>query len=98
MVRNILLVAGWPTHIASRASELDPIRSAFNQPFAAPSTAEFAFRREGDQTAVTGSTSGRGNILEQAVWLVPHRDRLTGGHSEQGLGNLESIAESAARK
>ena len=54
---------GRMTIIESRPSDLIRIDLEFMKPFPATSVAEFSFKPEGDQTAVTWSMSGKNNFM-----------------------------------
>ena len=88
---------GRATITESRPNELISIKLEFVKPFAATNTAEFAFKPEGDQTAVTWSLAGRNNFSAKAVGLVMDMDERVGEDFEQGLANLKSVTEMAAQ-
>jgi hypothetical protein len=88
---------GRTTITESRPSELIRIRLEFEKPFRATNTAEFAFKPEGQRTAVTWSLIGRSNFMMKAMGLFMNMDRMIGGDFEQGLAQLKSVAEGASR-
>jgi hypothetical protein len=65
---------GRMTIVESRPSELVRIELQFLKPFAATNTAEFTFKPEGEQTAVTWSMYGHNNFVARAVGLVMNMD------------------------
>ena len=60
------------------------------KPFAGTSTSEFAFKPEGNQTAVTWSTSGHDNFIAKAMCLFVNMDKMLGGDMEKGLAQMKS--------
>jgi uncharacterized protein YndB with AHSA1/START domain len=88
---------GRMTITESRPNELIRIRMEFLKPFAATSTAEFTFRPQGNQTAVTWTMEGTNNFMAKAVHLVMNMDRMIGGQFEKGLAAMKSVAEAASR-
>jgi len=89
---------GRMTMVESRPSDLIRIKLEFLKPMAGTSTAEFAFKPDGDRTAVTWSMSGTNNFLAKAMCLVVNMDRMIGGQFEKGLADLKAIAEAAAKQ
>jgi len=86
---------GRMTITESRPNELVRIKLEFMKPFAATNTAEFTFKPEGDQTAVTWSMFGRNNFIGKAVRLVMNMDKTLGGEFDKGLAAMKSVAEAA---
>ena len=89
---------GRMTIIESRPSELIRIKMEFFKPFAGISTAEFTFKPEGNQTAVTWSMSGKNNFMAKAIHLFMNMDRMIGGQFEKGLASMKSIVETAPKQ
>src|SRR6059036_3921246 len=67
---------GRMTLTESRPSDLIRIRLEFLKPFAATSTAEFAFKPEGNQTIVTWRMAGKNNFMAKAVHLFMDMDKM----------------------
>jgi carbon monoxide dehydrogenase subunit G len=88
---------GRTTITESRPTELITIKLEFVRPFAGTSTAEFAFKPQGDQTAVTWSLEGKNNFMAKAVGLFMNMDKMIGGDFETGLASLKSVTESEAK-
>jgi hypothetical protein len=86
---------GRMTIIESRPSEVIRIKLEFFKPFAATNTAEFTFKPEGNQTAVTWSMFGEKNFMAKAVHLFMNMDKMIGGQFEKGLASMKSIVEGA---
>ena len=88
---------GRMTLTESRPSELVRINLEFLKPFAGTSTAEFTFKPEGNQTAVTWSMTGKVNFMAKVVHLFMDMDRMIGGNFEMGLAQLKSVVEAAPK-
>jgi len=89
---------GRMTITESRPGELVRIRLEFLKPFEAASTAEFAFKAEGDKTAVTWSMEGKNSFICKAVSLFMNMDKMLGGEFEKGLAQMKSVVEAAPRR
>jgi hypothetical protein len=46
---------------------------------------------------VTWSLTGRNNFMVKAIGLFMNMDRMIGGDFEQGLAQMQSVAEAASR-
>jgi len=90
--------AGRMTITESRPSELIRIKLEFLKPFAAVNTTEFAFKSDGNQTAVTWNMTGTNNFIAKAFCMFMNMDKMVGGDFEKGLTQLKSVAEAAAKK
>jgi hypothetical protein len=88
---------GRMTITESRPNELIRFRLDFVKPFAGTNTAEFTFKPQGDQTAVTWSMSGRQNFVTKAICMFMDMDKMVGGQFEQGLAQMKSVAEAASK-
>ena len=86
------------TIVESRPNDLIRINLEFFRPFAATNVAEFTFRPEGDQTAVTWSMMGKNNFIPKAIHLIINMDKMICSQFEQGLDQMKSIVESASNK
>ena len=86
------------TIIESRPNDLIRINLEFFRPFAATNIAEFTFRPEGDQTAVTWSMRGKNNFMRKAIHLFMNMDKMIGTQFEDGLAQMKSIVEAASDK
>ena len=89
---------GSMTITESRPSDLITIKLEFLKPFAATSTAEFTFKPEGNQTAVTWSMFGTNNFIAKAFCLFNSMDKMVGGQFETGLAQMKSVAEAAPKQ
>lgn len=87
---------GRMTITESRPNELITFKLDFVKPFAGTSTAEWTFKPEGNQTAVTWSMSGKKNFISKAISLFMNMDQMIGGQFEKGLADLKALSEAAA--
>ncbi|MEA2712036.1 MAG: hypothetical protein QOF78_4637 [Phycisphaerales bacterium] len=89
---------GGMTITESRPSDLIRIRLDFLKPFASTNTAEFTFKPQGDQTAVTWTMTGSNdNFICKAFCLFMNMDKMVGGDFEKGLAAMKSVVESSPR-
>lgn len=88
---------GRMTIAESRPSELIRVKLEFFKPFAATNTAEFTFKPEGNQTAVTWSMFGDNNFMAKAIHLFMNMDKMIGGQFEKGLASMKSVVEGAPK-
>jgi hypothetical protein len=88
---------GRMTITESRPSDLIRIKLEFFKPFASTNVAEFTFKPESDQTAVTWSMTGKNNFIAKAVHLFVNMDKMVGGQFEKGLAQMKSVAEAASK-
>src|SRR6266550_312378 len=84
---------GRMTITESRPSDLIRIKLEFIKPFASTNIAEFTFKPEGNQTAVTWSMEGKNNFMAKAIHLFMNMDKMVGGQFEQGLAAMKSVVE-----
>jgi Polyketide cyclase / dehydrase and lipid transport len=88
---------GRMTLTESRPSELIRIKLDFVKPMEGTSIAEFTFKPEGDQTAVTWTMTGHNNFIAKAFCLFISMDEMIGDQFEKGLAEMKVAAEAAAR-
>ena len=88
---------GRMTITESRPSDLIRINLEFFKPFAGNSTADFTFKPENNQTAVTWSMTGENNFMAKAIHLFMNMDKMIGGQFEKGLAEMKSIVEAAPK-
>jgi hypothetical protein len=79
--------------ITEPSSDLIRIKLEFFKPFAGTNTAEFAFKPEDSQTAVTWSMTGENNFMAKAVHLFINMDKMVGGQFEKGLAQMKAVVE-----
>ncbi len=88
---------GSMTIIESRPSELVRIKLEFLKPFRATNAAEFAFKPDGDRTAVTWSMNGHNNFMAKAVHLFLNMDKMIGDDFERGLRQMKQVVEAPGK-
>jgi hypothetical protein len=87
--------SGRMTLTESRPNERIQIRLEFFRPFKATNAAEFTFKQDGSQTAVTWSMTGNKNFVIKAFSLFMSMDKMLGGQFEKGLATMKSLVEAA---
>jgi uncharacterized protein YndB with AHSA1/START domain len=90
--------AGRMTILESRPNEAIQIKLEFFRPFKATHLAEFTFKPEGTQTAVTWTMTGKNNFMGKAFTLLMNCDKMIGSQFEEGLANLNSASQALAAK
>jgi Polyketide cyclase / dehydrase and lipid transport len=89
---------GSMTITESRPNDFIQFKLEFQKPMKATNTAEFSFKSEGDQTAVTWSMTGTNNFMGKVMGLIMNCDKMVGGQFEQGLASLKSVVEGIDKK
>ena len=84
---------GSMTIMESRPDEFVQFKLEFQKPMQATNIAEFIFKPEGDQTAVTWTMSGTNNFMGKVMNLVMNCDKMVGGQFEKGLADLRAVVE-----
>ena len=84
---------GSMTIMESRPDEFVQFKLEFQKPMQASNIAEFIFKPEGDQTAVTWTMSGTNNFMGKVMNLVMNCDKMVGGQFEKGLADLRAVVE-----
>jgi hypothetical protein len=97
-VGNSEVGEGSMTITESRPNELVRMRLDFVKPFAATALTEFTLKPSANQINVTWSMSGQKNFVSKACCLFMNMDKMLGGQFEEGLANLKTVAETAARE
>lgn len=77
----------------SQASDFIRFKLEFQKPMKATNIAEFSFKPNGDQTAVTWTMSGTNNFMGKVMNLVMSCDKMVGGQFEKGLASLKAQVE-----
>jgi uncharacterized protein YndB with AHSA1/START domain len=88
---------GRMTILESQPSELIRIKLEFLNPFEATNTTVFAFKPEGDKTAVTWTMEGNNKFMSKAFGLFMNMDKLVGGDFEKGLARMKALVEAAPK-
>jgi uncharacterized protein YndB with AHSA1/START domain len=86
---------GRMTITESRPNDLIRIKLEFFKPFAGNSIAEFTFKPEANQTAVTWSMAGENNFMAKAIHLFMNMDKMIGSQFEKGLADMKAVVEGA---
>jgi hypothetical protein len=94
---NKKIGAGKMTITDSRANESVGLRLEFIRPFKATNTAEFVFKRVGNQTEVVWSMLGKSNFFFKIFGLLMNCDDMAGKDFEKGLAALKALTESTGR-
>jgi hypothetical protein len=68
-------------------------RLDFVKPFKGTNLAEFTFKAEGGQTAITWSMSGKYNFITKAFGLFMNCEKMVGGQFDQGLAQIKALTE-----
>ena len=84
---------GKMTVVESQPNDAVKLWVDFVKPFEGTSNSDFAFRSEGEGTAVTWSMSAHHNFLEKAMCLVMNGKQMISDDMEKGLAQLKSVAE-----
>ncbi len=93
---NAQVGEGRMTITDSHPSDLIRIKLEFMRPFAATHTAEFTFKPEGEQTAVTWSMAGKKNFISKGIGLFMSMDKMIGDQFDKGLADMKSVVEAQA--
>jgi hypothetical protein len=67
---------------------------AYTKPRVMTQDAEISLRKEGNQTVVRWSVSGKNDFLSRAVCVFMNMDKMVGGIFENGLSKLKATVES----
>jgi uncharacterized protein YndB with AHSA1/START domain len=88
---------GSMTVTESRPAEFIRIRLDFVKPMPGTSMAEFTFKPQGDQTAVTWAMFGENtNFFAKAICMVMNGPKMVGSYFEKGLASLKAVSERGA--
>jgi hypothetical protein len=86
---------GRMTITESHPHDLIRIKLEFFKPFAGNSVAEFSFKPQANQTAVTWSMAGENNFMAKAIHLFMDMDTMIGSQFEKGLADMKAVVEGA---
>jgi hypothetical protein len=87
---------GRMTITESKPAELVSMKLEFIKPFAATNQAAFKLAPTGAGTQVQWSMEGENGFIAKAFSLIMNMDSLVGKDFEQGLANLNTVAQAAA--
>jgi uncharacterized protein YndB with AHSA1/START domain len=88
---------GKMTLTESKPGELVKINVDFVRPFEGSSTSQFAFKPDGDQTAVAWTMESHHNFLAKAMCLVFNGKKMMQGEMDKGLANMKSVVEGTSK-
>lgn len=89
--------AGRFTIVESRPNELIGMKLEFFRPFAGTNRAAFALAPADGGTRVTWSMEGPNKLMTKVMSLFINMDKMIGTDFEQGLANLDSVAQAEAQ-
>ena len=81
----------------SKPNELVKINVDFVKPFEGSSVSQFAFKPEGDQTAVTWSMDSHHNFLAKAMCLVFNGKKMMMDAMDKGLAQMKTVVEGSSK-
>ena len=95
---NMEVGVGRMTVTESHPSDLIRFQLDFEKPMKGTNIAEFTFKLEGAQTAVTWTMSGKNGFVAKAFGLIVNCDKMVGGQFEKGLATLKTLTEAEPKK
>jgi uncharacterized protein YndB with AHSA1/START domain len=84
---------GKMTIVESHPNHDIKIKVDFTKPFEGSIGSDFAFKPDGDKTAVNWAMTGHRSFVQKAFCLVMNGDKMLAGDIEKGLAQLKSVAE-----
>ena len=87
---------GRMTIMDSKPSELVSVKLEFLKPFAATNLATFKLTPSGADTQLTWSMEGENGFVAKAFCMVMDMDAMVGKDFEEGLANLDKLAQRTA--
>lgn len=89
---------GTMTITESKPYETIRIKLDFRKPFAGTNDVEFAFKPEGNQTAVSWTMTGEKNFFCKLMGVFMDMDQMIGGDFEKGLASMNQAAKATAKR
>jgi hypothetical protein len=89
---------GRMTITESKPGELVAMRLQFSRPFKCDNKVMFTMVPSGTGTRVSWIMEGKNNFMSKAFGLLMNVDKMVGTDFEQGLKNLDGIAQADAQK
>jgi hypothetical protein len=86
------------TIVESKPDELVSMKLEFSRPFKCTNEVNFRLAPGDGGTRVSWIMDGKSNFIMKAMSLFCNMDKMMGKDFEQGLANLESIAQASNRK
>lgn len=90
--------AGRMTIIESKPGELISMRLEFDRPFKCDNQVKFTLEPSASGTRVSWIMDGKNNFMGKAMSLVMDMDKMIGKDFEEGLANLDAVAQAEAKK
>jgi hypothetical protein len=84
---------GTMTLVENKPGEFVRIDVEFVKPFEGKNTSEFTFRRQGDRTLVTWTSTGPMTFMTKAMCLIRNMETVLGPDMENGLVQMKAVAE-----
>jgi len=84
------------TIVASKPGELVSMKLEFSRPFKATNVVNFKLAPSEGGTRVCWIMDGKNNFMTKAMSLFMNMDKMVGKDFEQGLVNLNSVAQAAS--
>jgi hypothetical protein len=88
---------GTLTLTESKPDELVKVKVDFVKPFEGSTTSQFAFKPDGDNTAVTWSMYGSHDFIGKAMCLILNGTKMMGNDIDKGLANIKAVVEGASK-
>jgi hypothetical protein len=88
---------GTLTLTESKPDELVKVKVDFVKPFEGSTTSQFAFKPDGDNTAVTWSMYGSHDFIGKAMCLIFNGTKMMGNDIDKGLANIKAVVEGASK-
>jgi uncharacterized protein YndB with AHSA1/START domain len=84
---------GRMTIVDSRPDDLVSIKVDFTEPMEGSATSEFAFKPEGNRTAVTWTMGAHHDFIGKAMCLIMNGQKMMGDEMDKGLAQLKAVTE-----
>jgi uncharacterized protein YndB with AHSA1/START domain len=88
---------GKMTLTESQPNDEVKIKVDFVKPFAGSNESTFAFKPDGDKTAVSWTVAGHQGFIAKAFCLVMNGKKMMVDAMDQGLANMKSVVEGASK-
>ena len=85
------------TIMESKPGELVSMKLEFSRPFKATNQVNFKLAPSEGGTRVSWIMDGTNNFMSKAMSLIMNMDKMVGKDFEQGLANLDTVAQAETR-
>ena len=89
---------GRMTILESKPGELVTVKLEFTRPFTATNETKFKLEPSGSGTRVSWIMEGKNSFMGKAISAFVNMDALLGKDFEQGLANLDTVAQAGAQE